>query len=56
MPPDRAEEALFNILGRYDYWVAKYGFRKARVIFATQSAGAVITFWADWLLRLLRRS
>jgi hypothetical protein len=62
MPPDRAEEALFNILGRNDYWVAKHGVRKARLIFNTQSAGAVITFWADWLLRrvklpaLLRRS
>jgi hypothetical protein len=62
MPPDRAEEALVNIFGRYQYWVDKHGRHKARIIFAMQSIGCVITFWADWamkrlgLLNLVRRS
>lgn len=62
MPPDRAEDALYNILARYEYWVAKHGERKARLIFITQSIGAIVTFWSDWLLqrakllRLLRPS
>lgn len=51
MPPDRAEDALFNILGRYDYWVEKHGTLKARCIFMTQSLGAVLSFWTDWLLK-----
>jgi hypothetical protein len=54
MPPDRAEEALYNILGRYDYWFRKHGALKARMIFATQSFGAILTFWADWLLRRIK--
>lgn len=54
MPPDRAEEALVNILGRYEYWVEKHGPRKARIIFAAQSIGCVITFWADWAMKRLR--
>src|SRR5262245_24026699 len=54
LPPDRAEDALFNILGRYDYWVAKHGVRRARVIFVTQSIFAVISYWSDWLLKRLK--
>jgi hypothetical protein len=54
LPPDRAEEALFNILGRYDYWVQKYGALRARCIFTTQSLGVVLTFWADWLLNRVK--
>jgi hypothetical protein len=51
MPPDRAEDALFNILRRYDYWVEKHGAVRARCIFVTQSLGAVLSFWTDWLLK-----
>jgi hypothetical protein len=51
MPADRAEDALFNILGRYDYWVEKHGAFRARCIFITQSLGAVLSFWTDWLLK-----
>jgi hypothetical protein len=40
--------------GRYDYWVAQHGARRARVIFAMQSVGAVVSFWSDWLLRRLK--
>jgi hypothetical protein len=60
MPP--AEEALYNSLARYEYWVEKYGPRKACIILATQSFGAVLSYWTDWLLccvkllKLLRRS
>ena len=54
LPPDRAEDSLYNILGRYDYWVAKHGERKARVIFTVQSVGAIITFWSDWLLQRVK--
>jgi hypothetical protein len=53
-PPERAEEAVFNILGRYDYWLAQHGVRTARVIFMMQSVGAVLSFWTDWLLRRLK--
>jgi hypothetical protein len=54
LPPDRAEEVLVNILGRYPYWEEKYGFRKARVIFVTQSLGSILSYWSDWLLRRLK--
>jgi hypothetical protein len=54
MPPADAEEALYNILGRYEHWVEKYGQRKARFISFTQSAGAVLTFWADWAMKRLK--
>jgi hypothetical protein len=54
MPPDRAEDALFNILDRYDYWVVRYGMPRARLIFFTQCAGAILTFWTDWLLRRVK--
>jgi hypothetical protein len=62
LPPDRAEEALVNLLGRYDHWVAKHGTARARFIFASQSFGCILSFWTDWLLRrakllrLLRKS
>lgn len=51
MPPDSAEEAIYNILGRYDYWAGKHGWFWARVIFMSQSMGAILSFWTDWLLR-----
>jgi hypothetical protein len=54
MPPDRAEDILYNLLGRYDYWVAGHGQRWARVIFFIQSIGAVLTFWSDWALKRLK--
>jgi hypothetical protein len=62
MSPARADDAMFSILGRYDYWVGKYGFWGARFVFHTQCVGTIVTFWIDWLLRriklleLLRRS
>jgi hypothetical protein len=62
MPPERAEDALVNILRRYDVWVEKYGDRTARVVFTTQSFGVILSFYTEWLLRriklleLLRRS
>jgi hypothetical protein len=54
MPPDRADDALLNILGGYDRWVKKYGIRTARRMFMTHSAGTVLTFWTDWLLRRIK--
>jgi len=54
LPPDRAEDALFNLFGRYNYWVAKHGVRKARVIFTVQSIIVVITYWSDWVLKRLK--
>src|SRR5437879_3778911 len=37
MPPDRAEDVLYNLLGRYDHWVEIHGSRWARIIFYLQS-------------------
>jgi hypothetical protein len=54
MPPDRAADVLFNLLGRYDYWIEQHGVRRARLIFAVQSIGAVASFWSYWLLRRLK--
>ena len=54
LPPELAEEALFNILGRYPYWVEKYGYRKARFIFGSQSCRCVLDYWTDWLVRRLK--
>jgi hypothetical protein len=54
MPPDRAEDVLHNLLGRYDYWVEKHGARWARVIFFAQSAGSILTFWTDWAMKRLK--
>jgi hypothetical protein len=62
VPPEHAEDRIYHLLGRYDRWVEKHGARKARLIFAAQSVGCVLSFWTDWLLRrvklfqLLRRS
>jgi curved DNA-binding protein CbpA len=53
LPPDRADDVLFNLLGRYDYWVQKHGFPKGRIIFAVQLFGCVLSFWTEWLLKLL---
>jgi hypothetical protein len=39
MPPDQATEALYNILGRYEYWVERHGSMKARAIFFTSICG-----------------
>jgi hypothetical protein len=54
MPPDRAEDVLYNLLGRYDHWVEKHGARWARVIFFAQSAGSILTFWTDWAMKRLK--
>jgi hypothetical protein len=54
LPPDRAEDVLFNLLGRYEYWVQQHGAIKARIIFATQSFGCVLNFWTEWLLRRVK--
>ncbi len=51
MPPDRAEDVLYNLLGRYDHWLQVHGRRWARIIFHLQSAGSILTFWSDWLLK-----
>jgi hypothetical protein len=58
MPPDRAEDVLYNIQGRFGYWCEKHGRRRARLIFLSQSLIAVCCFWIDWTLqrlKLLRR-
>lgn len=52
VPPERAEDALYNILGRYDYWVKKYGMQRARLIFFTQSFVFVVCYWTEWFVRL----
>jgi hypothetical protein len=54
MPPERAEEVLYNMLGRYEHWVQRHGDRRARMIFTTQSIGAVISFWSDWAIKRVR--
>jgi hypothetical protein len=54
MPPDRAEDVIYNLLGRYDHWVEKHGERWARIIFFLQSAGSIGTFWTDWLLKRVK--
>jgi len=54
MPPDRAEDVNCNLLRRYDYWVEKHGARRARIIFFLQSAGSILTFWTDWLMKRLK--
>lgn len=54
MPPDRAEDVVYNLLARYEYWVEKHGVRLARLVFFTQSVGSVVTFWCDWLLKRLK--
>lgn len=54
LPPEDAGERLYSILGRYPYWVAKHGTRKARFIFASQSLLCVLSFWFDWLMRRFR--
>ncbi|SRR6266700_6374971 len=51
LPPDRAEDVLYNLLGRYPYWVGKHGPLKARLIFFTHSTGAIVGFWLDWVLK-----
>jgi hypothetical protein len=62
LPPDRAEDVVNNLLGRYPYWVEKHGVLKARLVFLTQSLGTILGFWLDWvvkranLLRLWRSS
>ena len=53
MSPDRAEEALVNLLGRHRYWVectvaGKLG------DFLYPSLGAIASFWTDWLLQRLK--
>lgn len=53
-PPDYAEEALVNILERYNYWVEKHGRRWAKIIFHTQCVGAVLSCWVDWAMKRLK--
>lgn len=54
MPPSDAENALFNILGRYQYWVGAHGEFWAKVIFFSQSTSVIVRFWAEWLLKHLK--
>jgi hypothetical protein len=54
LPPDRADDVLFNLLGRYDYWVDKHGRTRADIIFFTQSIGCILSFWTDWVLKRLK--
>jgi hypothetical protein len=54
VPPERAEDVLFNLLGRYDHWLQKHGAVKARIIFGVQSFGCILSFWAEWLLRRVK--
>jgi hypothetical protein len=54
LPPDRADDVLFNLLEQYGYWVEKHGSIKSRLIFASQSFGCVLSFWTDWLLRRVK--
>jgi len=54
MPPDRADDVLYNLLARYDHWVEKHGLRWARIIFFTQSVFAIGMFWSDWALKRLK--
>jgi hypothetical protein len=54
LPPDRADDVIYNLLSRYDHWVEKHGPRWARVIFFSQSAGSIVTFWTDWLMKRLK--
>jgi hypothetical protein len=54
LPPDRADDVLYNLLDRYPYWVEKHGLPKAHLIFLTQSLGAVLCFWLDWVLKRVR--
>jgi hypothetical protein len=52
--PDFAEEALVNIARRYDYWAEKHGARMASMIFRMQCLGAVLSCWADWVMKRLK--
>jgi hypothetical protein len=54
LPPDRAEDVLFNLEQRLDCWVAKYGLRHARTIFASQAFGTIIGYWAEWTIQRIR--
>jgi hypothetical protein len=54
LPPDRAEDVLYNLLARYEYWLEKHGARWARIIFFTQSALAIGMFWTDWAMKRLK--
>jgi len=54
MPPDRAEDVIYNLLGRYDHWVEAHGPRWARIIFYLQSVGSIVTFWTDWMLKRVK--
>src|SRR5437868_2044081 len=52
--PEHAEEITANLAQAYErVWVAKYGHRGARVIFWMQSAGAIVSFWTNWLMKRL---
>ena len=51
LPTDRAEDAIYNLLGRFPSWVEKYGERRARRMFLTHSLGTVVGHWIDWVLK-----
>jgi hypothetical protein len=54
VPADRAEDMLLVLQKAFEErWVPKYGARRARRIFMTQSAGAVIGFWINWMMKHL---
>jgi hypothetical protein len=54
VPYDRADDILFNLLGRYDHWAEKYGHRWAKVMFTTQSIGVVLSFWLAWVKKYVK--
>ncbi|HWX32257.1 MAG TPA: hypothetical protein VNZ53_33100 [Steroidobacteraceae bacterium] len=55
VPADRAEDMLSGLQTAYEErWVPKYGARRARRIFMTQSIGSILGFWIDWMMKHLR--
>jgi hypothetical protein len=64
VPPERAGDMVSNLLEAFNArWVVKYGHKRARFIFATQSVFCVLCFWGEWarkyaipLIRAVRKS
>jgi len=54
VPAERAEDMLLMLQRAFEErWLPKYGFRRARYIFAVQSIGAVIGYWISWAKQYL---
>jgi hypothetical protein len=54
VPPDQAEDRLLQLQKAFEErWVPKYGTRRARRMFVTQSIGSVIGFWINWMMKHL---